>query len=286
MSNAPTSCAAAAASRPIPAAPSCVVDPRRGSTGKVHDPSRAGAPRRVKALRTFGRGSSSACRRPTRASARGHRRRNGITIQPDPATSTDQPTRPWLGRPTPSPNRHRPSPMPAPRGPVSAWLRARLTGPDIGPRPPEPEDDPLSGDDFHLALGMLYELHYRGIEGVDDRWEWDTGLLALRRNLEDRFEDGLRAAVDVPDVEAVRDGLRSLCRTTPGRKASGLLTGDDAVRRIQEQAIHLSAWQLRNDAHAWAIPRLDGRRRQPCSHSRPPRTGTVRNRTCSPSCSL
>ena len=36
----------------------------------------------------------------------------------------------------------------------------------------------------------MYELHYRGFEGVDERWEWEPSLLALRSVLEDIFEGG------------------------------------------------------------------------------------------------
>ncbi|MDQ1059992.1 hypothetical protein QFZ23_003893 [Arthrobacter globiformis] len=44
-------------------------------------------------------------------------------------------------------------------------------------------DDILNDDDIQLALFCLYELHYGGIEGVDDAWEWEPGLIALRRLL-------------------------------------------------------------------------------------------------------
>jgi hypothetical protein len=53
-------------------------------------------------------------------------------------------------------------------------------------------DDPLAGDDQHLALYLLYELHYRGLPGIDDRWEWEPSQLAVRRELESRFESALR----------------------------------------------------------------------------------------------
>src|SRR5947208_12262093 len=55
--------------------------------------------------------------------------------------------------------------------------------------------DPLSAEDLQLALYLCYELHYRGLPGVDERWEWDPSLLALRAELEEVFERALRAAV-------------------------------------------------------------------------------------------
>ncbi|WP_443068174.1 hypothetical protein [Streptomyces sp. NBC_01280] len=44
---------------------------------------------------------------------------------------------------------------------------------------------------------MLYELHYQGFRGVAAEREWDPQLLALRRALEQRVADALRADVPV-----------------------------------------------------------------------------------------
>src|SRR3954451_17307030 len=88
--------------------------------------------------------------------------------------------------------------LPTPRGPLSeALVAALVTTPgraDFSELAIAP-DDPLADDDLHLALYVLYELHYRGFTGVDDRWEWDPGALALRGRLEAVFEDGLHAAL-------------------------------------------------------------------------------------------
>ncbi|MEU9182051.1 hypothetical protein AB0C90_35555 [Streptomyces sp. NPDC048550] len=37
------------------------------------------------------------------------------------------------------------------------------------------------GEDLQLALYLLYELHYRGFDGVADEREWDPDLLRLRQ---------------------------------------------------------------------------------------------------------
>src|SRR5947209_7661881 len=78
--------------------------------------------------------------------------------------------------------------LPRARGPLTTWLLDHLVRPphDVG-APPEPVDDPLTGDDTHLALYLAYELHYRGLEGVDDGWEWEPSLLAARARMEDRY---------------------------------------------------------------------------------------------------
>src|SRR5690606_6066858 len=37
---------------------------------------------------------------------------------------------------------------------------------------PSQSDDVLLDDDAQLSLFLLYELHYTGLDGVDDAWEW------------------------------------------------------------------------------------------------------------------
>src|SRR5213080_4384425 len=98
--------------------------------------------------------------------------------------------------------------LPSPRGPVSELLLRRLLDepgrvPSIAP---SPSADALSDEDLQLALYLCYELHYRGLPGVADGWEWEPSLLALRRLLEDAFEGALleavpRVAEDVPAAE-------------------------------------------------------------------------------------
>src|SRR5689334_1918321 len=84
------------------------------------------------------------------------------------------------------------APLPEPRGPRSEHLLARLSRRvhDVGPLPAA-IDDPLDGEDTPLALHLLYELHYRGLEGVDERWEWDPSLLTVRAEVEAEVEAAL-----------------------------------------------------------------------------------------------
>ncbi len=89
--------------------------------------------------------------------------------------------------------------LPLPRGPLSrAVIEALASAPTRAPVLADPDAavrdlaDPLVDDDLQLALWVLYELHYRGFDGVDDRWEWAPSLLALRGDLEARFEAALR----------------------------------------------------------------------------------------------
>ena len=55
-------------------------------------------------------------------------------------------------------------------------------------------DDVIDDGDVQLALFCLYELHYGGLDGVDNRWEWNPGLITLRQLLEEPFELALRSA--------------------------------------------------------------------------------------------
>ena len=85
--------------------------------------------------------------------------------------------------------------LPSPRGDTSAALLAALVRAPhhLRPVPLPAGDDPLADEDLQLALYLCYELHYRGLPGVDERWEGSPSLLALRGALEERFEAALRA---------------------------------------------------------------------------------------------
>jgi hypothetical protein len=122
-------------------------------------------------------------------------------------------------------------------------------------------DDPLTGEDFHLALYVLYELSYRGIKGVDDRWEWEPSLVGLRRDLEDRFEKALRASVRPPEMtRSVPEMLRSLAQDETGPSLSDFLQSNATLDQFKEFLIHRSAYHLKeSDPHSWAIPRLTGK---------------------------
>jgi hypothetical protein len=124
--------------------------------------------------------------------------------------------------------------------------------------------DPLTDDDLQLALYLCYELHYRGLPGVDARWEWEPSLLALRREWEAVFEDALVAAIGVP----VADGtvwsemdvaLRAIVEADDGPSLSRHLERHGTLEQVLEFLVHRSAYQLKEaDPHSLAIPRLSG----------------------------
>ena len=123
-----------------------------------------------------------------------------------------------------------------------------------------PVADPLSDDDAALALYVLYELHYRGFEGVDEGWEWEPSLLTARAQLEAVMLERLREGVGVhPAPGDVADALLQLIEQGGGRSVSAFLATRGTVEHMREFAVHRSAYQLKEaDPHTWAIPRLSG----------------------------
>src|SRR3712207_876570 len=100
-------------------------------------------------------------------------------------------------------------PLPNARGPVSEFLLHHLAEP-VHALPPGPSlvDDPLDGEDAALALYCCYELHYRGLDGVDEDWEWEPSLLTYRRLLESSFLERVReVAGTVPQATDVVSAL-------------------------------------------------------------------------------
>jgi hypothetical protein len=124
-----------------------------------------------------------------------------------------------------------------------------------------PRDHPICGEDSSLALYLCYELHYRGFGGVDDRWEWEPSLLAVRRSLEGAFIDALFDEVGPPvpcaDVESY---LHALVSSGSGPSLSEYVAVQGSIEQFREFAVHRSAYQLKEaDPHSWALPRLQGR---------------------------
>jgi hypothetical protein len=157
--------------------------------------------------------------------------------------------------------------VPTPRGPLSATiLQALAQAPgslprDVAVRHPA---DPLADDDLHLALYCCYELHYRGLDGVDERWEWDPALLGLRARMEAVFEDGLAAApagwTPPPADAATMDvALRTIVDADDSPSLARHLERHGTLAQFREFVVHRSAYQLKEaDPHSWAIPRLWG----------------------------
>ena len=103
--------------------------------------------------------------------------------------------------------------LPEARGRLSAGVIDALAGRavlDVGALTRIVRDLPestylLTDDDLHLALWVMYELHYRGFEGVDPGLEWAPDLLAVRGALQGRFEAALREVTGAPSLDEGED---------------------------------------------------------------------------------
>jgi Iron-containing redox enzyme len=154
--------------------------------------------------------------------------------------------------------------LPSPRGPLSEYLEARLrAAPGDTSGAPSCADDELCGEDFHLSLYLCYELHYRGFTEVDDAWEWVPSLLALRAQLERRFEARLLEEVPARDLDPSGDvaaQLRTIVAADDSPSLSRYIEREATLEQFREFVVHRSAYQLKEaDPHSWALPRLDGR---------------------------
>ncbi|MEO5840371.1 MAG: iron-containing redox enzyme family protein [Acidimicrobiales bacterium] len=154
--------------------------------------------------------------------------------------------------------------LPRPRGTISTYVIDMVQAPAGPPAAGWLDDvdiaEALMGDDFHLALYVLYELHYRSFADLDDGLEWNPHVLGVRAELERRFEDALRSTTANGHCTDVVESLRDLVETSGGPSLSSYMANEGTVDDLREFAIHRSAYQLKEaDPHTWALPRLHGR---------------------------
>ena len=185
-----------------------------------------------------------------------------ITAEPGHDTRTG-------GAPGPA-SSMRPMALPSPRGPVGEELVRLLTGPQqeslaalsvAATESLAASDDVLADDDLQLALFLMYELHYGGLEGVSDAWEWDPRLLAVRESIERAFEAALREAVRQPvATREVPEALFALVEADDGPSLSAFVERDATSEQVLEILACRTIYTLKEaDPHSWAIPRLHAR---------------------------
>ncbi|CAN5503790.1 iron-containing redox enzyme family protein [soil metagenome] len=157
--------------------------------------------------------------------------------------------------------------LPDPRGETSEVildaLRRRPAHDALPAHTPAAPYDPLADEDLQLSLYLCYELHYRGLDGVDERWEWSPALLALRAALEERFEAGLHSVLGPPAetvaAEETDRALREIAEEDDAPSLSTWIERTAELEHVREFLVHRSAYQLKEaDPHSWAIPRLSG----------------------------
>lgn len=161
--------------------------------------------------------------------------------------------------------------MPSPRGGLSRLLCDWLNGASMSDTAAatafldELTADPLTDDDLQISLWMLYELHYRGFEGVDDRWEWSPDTLTVRARLEDRFEERLRQLTYESVQELLASGLPlpealfAFCADFEGPSPSRVLLRDASLQQLQTFLAQRSVYALKEaDPTTFVLPRLTG----------------------------
>lgn len=154
--------------------------------------------------------------------------------------------------------------LPPARGPITDRLLSRWRGErsDAGQGWEALLDGVSSAatdDDVQLALHCIYELSYRGFDGVDDHFETDPFTLRARRSLETRFEAELRDAIGDLPADASRY-LSAVASASSGPSLSAQVERDGTLAQVREFAVHRSAYQLKEaDPHSWGFPRLAGR---------------------------
>ncbi len=161
--------------------------------------------------------------------------------------------------------------LPDPRGPISERIVTALRESAPGSHDVHlevvanlPSRDSLRDDDLQLALWVLYELHYRGFDDVDDACEWDPEMLRARAVLEDVFEADLRATTDGllhqvdPDGDVV-DEIRRLIDEVTGPDVSRFVQREASREQFLELMVQRSIYTLKeSDPSSFVLPRLDG----------------------------
>lgn len=145
--------------------------------------------------------------------------------------------------------------VPKPRGALSQWLGARLTG--AGAAGAAPAAD--SADDEAIALWTLHELSFRGFEDADDRAEWAPDVLAVRHDLEEGLEARLRERWPGTDVRPadVPEALAAVVAADDGPSLATFVRRDADRDQVLELLRQRSVYHLKeSDPSAFVVPRL------------------------------
>lgn len=143
--------------------------------------------------------------------------------------------------------------IPTPCGPVSQAVHDHLT--TLRPLPDLLDAPAPTTRDHALALWTLYELAYRGFDGVDPDLEWSPEVLRLRNRLGRDLEAWLREAFAASTGPRDLAGLVEADGDVPGVARFVRESADaDDVRRILVQR---SIYHLKEaDPQCFVLPRL------------------------------
>jgi len=155
--------------------------------------------------------------------------------------------------------------LPQPCGPVSRRVTDVLRADPPAPRGAVLGDEPMLADrDTQLGLWILYELSYRGFDDVDPAREWDPRVVAMRVDIERRFERELREATrerlaEVPDLDDIGDQVLAVARGEGGPRLSAYLRRQATADQMRDYLRERSVQQLKeSDPQSFLLPRLTG----------------------------
>lgn len=154
--------------------------------------------------------------------------------------------------------------LPRPRGPLSGVVSAMLAqgSPRTVEVPGRP--DTVHDEDAQLALWMLYELAYRGFDGVPDSLEWDPDLIRIRGRLEALLEDEVRLATrelveSVADVVDPAEQVLAMVERADCVSLSTFLRREATRDQVLEYLRERSVQQLKeSDPQSFVLPRITG----------------------------
>jgi Iron-containing redox enzyme len=153
-----------------------------------------------------------------------------------------------------------PAQLPPPRGPLTSSLLnyllrdpartrinpARLTWSGA-------TTEATTDHDLQLALWLAYELHYRGLAGVDDAWEWHSGLVEVISEWEALMLDALSSITDGPWVSvepgALAPRLFELVAADGRPSLSETLMRDATVDQFREFLVHRAMVTIQADEY-------------------------------------
>ncbi len=122
----------------------------------------------------------------------------------------------------------------------------------------------IEDPDAQLTLWILYELAYRGFDGVPDELEWNPHLLALRGTLEIAFEDALRRSTvglvdSVGDVQDPGEQVLAMVDRADCVSLSSFLRREATREQVLDYLRERSVQQLKeSDPQSFVLARLTG----------------------------
>lgn len=145
---------------------------------------------------------------------------------------------------------------PTARGPLSECVLESLRTGDTSRAADAP--DAGSPEDAQITLWALYEQHYRGFEDAAGDLEWDPQLIAVRRRLEQDFEQELRARTPrVPEPGNFAEDFFAFVADHDGPSLAAHIHRSASDDQVREFLRHKSIYHLKESDHTtWVIPRL------------------------------